>query len=75
MKIQYNLDIEFLLDNLLMIIIYKNYPNFLNYKFYNIKRALNTMSKKPSSRTPTRTPKAAPKASSTKVSFSQIKIS
>jgi hypothetical protein len=47
----------------------------LNYKFYNIKRALNTMSKKPSSRTPTRTPKAAPKASSTKVSFSQIKIS
>jgi len=36
---------------------------------------LNTMSKKPSSRTPTRTPKAAPKASSTKVSFSQIKIS
>jgi hypothetical protein len=33
------------------------------------------MSKKPSSRTPTRTPKAAPKASSTKVSFSQIKIS
>jgi len=72
MKIQYNLDTEFLLDNLLMIIIYKNYPNFLNYKFYNIKRALNTMSKKPSSRTPTRTPKAAPKASSTKVSFSQI---